>query len=200
MKPAELQRTAREAAHLLNEAITELLIPQHLFELFASLGERGRVSERYIAAIRRVALRGAIISVFRLRETREHFLLFLFTPDELVALGFPDLEQLVHDWSAFEVVRHQYAGHSMARKSTATASGRLLAPARLGDCLGRTGLWDAEAFLRRVRETVVPGVERVRTELLERYPMAKPFIEGGYSAELEKSAEAATVRGDATAT
>jgi hypothetical protein len=194
MTPAELERTACEAAHLLNEAITELLIPQHLFELFTSLSERGRASERYAAAMRRTALRGAIISVYRLRETREHFLRFLFSADELNGLGFPNLEQLVQDWKAFEVVRHQYAGHSTARKSTAISPGRLLAPRKLGDCLGRTGLWDADSFLRRVRQTVVPGVEQVRTRLLERYPTARPYIEGGYASEVQESAEAAIPR------
>lgn len=189
MKPAEAQRAGSEAACLLNEAIRQLLIPQHLFTLFTKLEESKRASERYVSAVRHVAITSAIISLYRLKETRDHFLVSLFSADELDTLGFLRLEQFVGDWKAFEIVRHQYAGHAIAKPAKSGRPGRMLTAGQLGRALRRTSLWDAEAFLLRIREELVPAVERVRDELFRRFPEARRFVEITYPEELNQAAE-----------
>lgn len=189
MKPAEAQRAGSEAACLLNEAIRQLLIPQHLFTLFTKLEDSGRATERYGSAVRHVAIASAIINLYRLKETRDHFLVYLFSADELGRLGFPHLEQFVGNWKPFEIARHQYAGHAIAKRAKSGRPGRVLTAGQIGRALRRTGLWDAEAFLLRIREELVPAVEKVRNEIFRRFPEARRFVEITYPEELNRAAE-----------
>ncbi len=184
------EQVAREAAHLLNEAIRELLIPQHLAELAERGYEGGHLTERYGAALKHLALMSAVMNVCRLKETRDYFLeRWLFSDDGLRGAGFPPVEEFVGDWKSFLIVRNQYAGHVASQKATKTRPGRILSAAALGNALRKTGLWDSEHFLRRVRKELVPGVEKVRNELLRNYPGARRFFELTYPAELKASAE-----------
>lgn len=69
-----ISRTACDAAYLLNEAIRELTIPQHLVTCAKRLEETQRVSETYVASLRRIAMAATVIGVYRVGETRKHFL------------------------------------------------------------------------------------------------------------------------------
>jgi hypothetical protein len=132
-----------------------------------------------------------IVNLYRLKETQDHFLVgWVFTPEELRSLGFPPLEEFIggqEKWNLFEIVRHQYAGHSTSRKATSTQPGRILSASVLGNALRETGLWDFEAFFKRVLAELVPGVERVRDELVRRYPSAEKFVKETYPDELGKT-------------
>lgn len=184
------QQVAWEAAVLLNEAIRELLIPQHLTALFEKLHDEGRVTERYAGAVSHTAMVSAILAIYRLREIRESFLVpWLFSELELSTLGLGPIEHFVGDWSAFVMVRGQYVGHARRRKASRKFPARIPPPRILGEALVKSGLWERQSFLGRVREELVPAVERVRDELFKRYPDAKSFVEVEYPTELQAAAE-----------
>lgn len=184
-----ISQAACDAAHLLNEAIRELTIPQHLVTCADRLKETQRVSETYAAAVRRIAMAATVIGVYRVAETRKHFLTpWLFSDEELQNLGLPDIEHFVRDWGAFETVRSQWAAHAPAKKSTAGRPGRLIDASALGRALERTGVGDEEQFLRRVRDELTPAVERVRDKILEAHAEARDFITTGYPQALQQGA------------
>lgn len=184
------EQVAKDAAHLLNEAIRKLLIPQHLFLLFNNLQEQGTANERYASAVRHAAITVAIIEIFRLKETRNEFLVgWLFSDAKLRELGLPPLEEFVGDWKSFEMVRHQYAAHAIAKRSKRGRPARAMRAKTLGEVLRRSGLLNADEFLLRVKEELVPGVEKVRDEIFRKYPAAREFIEKGYASGLAAGLE-----------
>lgn len=131
----------------------------------------------------------AIVGLYRIHEAREELLVpWLYTDAELRSHGLAPVPEFVGDWKAFETLRSQYAAHATSRRADRGRPGRILPGVVFGRALKRTGLWDADAFLRRTREDLVPAVERVRDALLARFPEARPFVEGGYLAEIERGA------------
>src|SRR5215470_10419005 len=181
LDPEILSRAACDAAVLLTEAIRELTVPQHLVTFAKRLEESRQVTETYAAAVRRIAMATTVIGVYRVGETRKHFLTpWLFSESELQDLGLPGLENFVRDLGAFETVRSQWAAHAQARKSTAQGPGRLIDAAALGRALERTGIGNDEEFLRRVRDDLIPAVERIRDRILQAHPEAQDFITIGY--------------------
>lgn len=184
-----LSRAARDAAVLLTEAIRELTVPQHLVTCAKRLEESRQVTETYAAAVRRIAMAATVIGVYRVGETRKHFLTpWLFSEKELQDLGLPGIEQFVRDLGAFETVRSQWAAHAQAKKSTAQGPGRLVDAAALGRALERTGIGNEDQFLRRVRDDLTPAVERVRDRILQAHPEARDFITTGYPQALQQGA------------
>lgn len=189
-KESGKEQIAYEAAYLLNEAIRELLMPQHLSSLARKWYEGEAISERYAAAMNHLIMMSIIMNLYRLQETRDHFLEgCLFSDNELRRLGFPPVKEFVGDWNSFMIVRGQYTGHVIAKKATKTKPGRILSAVALGQALRKTDLWNSDNFLQRVREELVPGVERVKDELLQRYPDARNFLEFTYPTELKIAAE-----------
>ena len=189
LDPQTIKQAACEAALLLTEAIRELTIPQHLMTCAAQLEETQRVSATYAAAIRRIVMTATVIGVYRVNETRKHFLTpWLFSEDELRQLGLPNIEHFVRDWGAFETVRSQWAAHAQAKKSTALNPGRLIEPSALGRALERTGIGNEDEFLRRVRDELTPAVERVRDKILETHAEARDFITTRYPQALQQGA------------
>ena len=166
-----------EAALLLTEQIRELCAPDQLFRLAGRWEAEHRESSIFCDAVRRTAMVAAVLAIFRLREIKANFLTpWLFTESELVGLGFASPEAFVRDWEAFETIRHQWAGHATSREARGGQPGRMLEATALGRALARTGLSDPDAFLRTVKDALVPGVERTRDELLRRFPEAAEFI------------------------
>ena len=186
---AAVNQTACDAALLLTEAIRELTTPQHLMTCANQLEETKPVSATCAAAVRRIAMAATVIGVYRVGETRKHFLTpWLFSEEELRRLGLPHIEHFVRDLGAFETVRSQWAAHAQARKSTGRSPGRLIDASALGRALERTGIGDEEQFLRRIRDELTPAVERVRDKILEAYPEARDFITTGYPQALQQGA------------
>lgn len=184
-----IDQAADDAALLLTEAIRELTIPQNLMTCVNQLEATQSVSATYAAAVRRIVMTVTVIGVYRVNETRKHFLTpWLFSEDELLQLGLPDIEHFVRDWGAFETVRSQWAAHAQAKKSTALKPGRLIDAWALGRALERTGIGDEEQFLTRVRDELIPAVERVRDKVLEGHPEAREFITTKYPEALQQGA------------
>ena len=172
---------ACEAAYVLNDAVGALLVPKHLAQVATRFFDAGRMTSRYAGSLQRLAMQSAIINVYRVKEVRDHLLVpWLFSDEELRALGLPPIEEFVGDWSAFIAVRGQYAGHVLSRRSSRSRPGRIVAPEALGRALLRAGLWDAESFLRRVERHLISGIERVRDELFTRYPECREFVRRTY--------------------
>ena len=171
LEQATISQAACDAAVLLTEAIRELTIPQHLVTWSKQLEEAHQVSETYAAAVRRIAMAATVIGVYRIGETRKHFFTpWLFSEEELQHLGLPDIEHFVRDLGAFEIVRSQWAAHAQAKKSTARVPGRLVDASALGRALEKTGIGNEEQFLRRVRDDLMPAVERSETGFSKRIP------------------------------
>lgn len=184
-----ISQAACEAAILLTEAIRELTIPQNLVTFAKRLEETRQVTETYAAAVRRIAMAATVIGVYRISETRRHFLTpWLFSETELRDLGLPDIERFVRDAKAFDTIRSQWAAHAQAKKSTARSPGRLIDASALGRALERTGIGDEEQFLKRIRDELTPAVERVRNMILEAHPEAQDFITTGYPQALQQGA------------
>lgn len=184
-----ITRVACDAAVLLTEAIRELTVPQHLMTCAKRLVEARQVSETYAAAVRRIAMGATIIGVYRVGETRKHFLTpWLFSEKALQHLGLPGIKHFVRDLGAFETVRSQWAAHAYAKKSSARRPGRLIDASALGRALERTGIGDEEQFLKRVRDDLTPAVEKVRDKILELHPEARDFVTTGYPQALQQGA------------
>ncbi len=184
-----ISQAACDAALLLTEAIRELTIPQHLMTCAKRLEDAQQASETYAAAVRRIGMTATVIGVYRVAETRQHFLApWLFAEEELRQLGLPDIEHFVRDAGAFETVRSQWAAHAQAKKSTARSPGRLVDASALGRALERTGIGNEEQFLKRVRDELTPAVERVRDKILQGHPEARDFITTGYPQALQQGA------------
>jgi hypothetical protein len=180
---------AHEACFLLNLASRELGSPVKVFEY-----SRGVVNENMslssvrdfmaiicgITGLRYIAFQSVVLAVFRLREIRMHLVAgWLFTEDELKNFGFLPLEDFIGGermWRAFEIVRHQLMGHSIAHKSTKTKPGRMISGTALGKAIRQAGLQSWEGFADRVSKELVPGVLRTRDELAKRYPSARNYI------------------------
>lgn len=181
------ERVAADAAILLNEAVRELTVPQHLAALCDKYDATPQSSERYSAAVRRIAISAVVNGIYRVRETRQHLLCpWLFSDEELSQLGLPDVETFVGDWAAFEVVRSQWAAHAPARRSRGTAPGQLVAGEVLGRAIVRTGLDDEAGFLARVRDDLVPGIENVRNAILQRHPGAREVLTTDYPRRVQQ--------------
>ncbi|TKS57851.1 MAG: hypothetical protein EWM72_03426 [Nitrospira sp.] len=184
--------TANAAYLLLNEFIRELATPRYVFDLSTRWEALSPSPEKVIAAFRHMALASLILNLYRLHETRSHFLVpFLYTESELKTLGLISVEEFIgaDRWKDFEILRHQYAGHATAKKAEGNIGGHILPPKLLGKAIRRTGLSDPAAFLNRIDKQLLPPVERVRNELGERFPAAKDFIKSyalAVEGELEK--------------
>jgi hypothetical protein len=189
LDPETLSRVACDAALLLTEAIRELTIPQHLVTCAKRLEESRQVTETYAAAVRRIAMATTVIGVYRVGETRKHFLTpWLFPESELQDLGLSGLENFIRDVGAFETVRSQWAAHAQAKTSTTQGPGRLIDAEALGRALERTGIGNDEEFLKHVRDNLIPAVERVRDRILQAHPEAQDFITTGYPQALQQGA------------
>ncbi len=190
MQKWELQ-AACEACFLLSEAIRELLAPIQVIELSRTWENIDPVPMKAIAAVSRMAILSVVMNIYRLKETRENFLCgWLFSDKELRALGFPPVEEFIGkvNWKFFENVRNQFAGHPTQHKATQQRPGRILPAAVLGKSLRKTGLWKSENFLQRVQEKLLPGIERVRDKLINKFPKARRFVEETHPLELERAA------------
>ena len=190
---SESQQVACQACYLLNQAIRELSTPKLVIELSKKWLQLDPVPWKAIAAVQNMANTSMVVNIFRLKEAQDHFLVgWLFTEEELRSMGFPPIEEFIggpEKWKSFEVVRNQYAGHATSHKATRSKPGRIISAPVLGMALRQTGLWEMEAFLNRVQEELVPGVERVHNKLLSLYPNAQEFINKTYPKELEIGAK-----------
>ncbi len=183
-----IRQAACEATYLLNEAIRDLVTPQHL-ALSIRVEASQPTSSAAVFAIRKVAMLTTVIGVCRVHEIRKHFLTpWLFSEGELQLLGLQTIEHYIHDWGSFQTVRSQWAAHATAKESTATSPGRLVEASALGRALERTGIGNEEKFLTLVRTELLPAVERVRDKLLETHPQARSFITDEYPQALLKGA------------
>ena len=184
--------TAHEAYLLLNGFVRDLATPRYVFDLSTHWEALSPLPEKVIAAFQHMALASLILNLYRLHETRSHFLVpFLFTESELKKLGLISVEEFIgaDGWKDFEILRHQYAGHATAKKAEGNISGQILSPKRLGEAIRKTGLNEPPGFLNRIENELLPPVERVRNELGERFPAAKEFINSynlAVEGELEK--------------
>ena len=186
---ATKRQVACEAALLLTEAIRELTIPQHLITWINKLEAAQQVSEDCAAAVHRTAMASIVIGVYRVSETRQHFLVpWLFCEDKLLQLGLLSIEHFVRDRAAFQMVRSQWAAHARAKKSTNRQPGRLIDASALGRALEKTGVGDEDRFLKRVRNELIPAVEKVRDNILKIYPEAREFITKTYPDSLRQGA------------
>ncbi len=182
-------RTAHEACFSLNLAIRELATPIQVFEFCHTrlnemaiefMTKRILPSMSELTGLRHIGFQSAVLAVFRLRETHDHLLVgWLFTEQDLRNLGFLPIEEFVggkRKWRALEIVRHQILGHALARKSTKTKPGRIIPAAALGKAMRQAGLSDWQAFADRIRADLIPGAQRVRDELAEKYPNARAYV------------------------
>lgn len=186
-----LLEVACEAGLLLNEAIRELAVLPRMHALTENI-EEGPIDIKYLAAVRHILLMSVVINLYRLKETRDHFLVpWLFSDSDLRKLSFPPVEEFIGNdkWSSFETVRNQYAGHSTKGKPKKAEPGRIVPASRLGRALRDTGLNNLKVFLWRVVEELGPGIENVRAELTRRYPKVEGFIKDTYPLELERAKE-----------
>ena len=58
-----------------------------------------------------------------------------------------------------------------------------------GRALRESGLGDPPAFLARVENEIIPGVERVRAELFTRWPAAEDYVRRIYPERLARAQE-----------
>lgn len=187
MTTDEIRRAACEACLLLNEAVRELVIPHQIHALTEKL-EDGPINIQYLGAVRHTALTSVVIHLWRLHETRKNFLVpWLFTDAELKALGLPTLDEFLGPGKVkfLEIVRHQYAGHPTAKGAKGGVPGEIIAPEVLGYALREIGLTRSAAFLDRVQCEIVPGVEKVRNEIVRRFPEAETYMKETYPIALE---------------
>lgn len=184
----ERSRLAREAALLLNEAIRDLLIPQHLDDLAEKWQAGGHVSERYASSVARAAMMSAVMVLYRLHEIRSDFLLWLFEEADLERLGLPPVETFVGNWGAFMVVRGQFVGHARRKETHGRRPGQVVPAEELGKATKRCGMVAQAEFLLRLREHLVPGVERLRDELFRLYPEARRFVTEIYGNDFKRGA------------
>jgi hypothetical protein len=183
--------TANEAYYLLNEFVRELVTPRYVFDLSARWETLTPLPGKVIDAFRHMALTSLILNLYRLHETRLHFLApFLFTEVELNVLGLRSVEEFIgtDGWKDFVLLRHQYAGHATAKEANGHCSGYILSPKRLGRAIWSTGLGDPVAFFARVERELVPAVEVVRDKLAERFPAVKEYI-AAYALAVEQGLE-----------
>jgi hypothetical protein len=118
-----------------------------------------------------------------LSEAREYLLCpWLFSDDELRAMGFLPLEAFVGRWSSLLIIRNQFAGHMLTRKPDRGRPGRIIPPEVFGRALRDSGLGEAELFLSRVEGQLIPAVERVRAELFRRWPASEEYVRTIYPA------------------
>src|SRR5882724_5260557 len=121
------RRAALEGGYLLNEAIRELIAPARVMELTDQWLRLEPAPLDAIAAVRNMILRGVIVNVYRVQEARAHYLCpWVFSDAELRALGLPDMKDFLGSgaaWKAFELLRHQYAGHATGSRATPTSPG-----------------------------------------------------------------------------
>jgi hypothetical protein len=185
---ATLRRAACEAALLLNEAVRELVIPNQIHQLTERY-EDGKVKIAWLGAMRHTAMQTIIIGLWRVHEARTQFLVpWLFSDEELRDLGVPSMDQFLGGtFKSFELVRHQYVGHATARRAKKGRPGQIIAPDVLGCALHDTGLLESKAFLTRVQNDLVPGIERARQDLVRRYPEAETYLKETYPIALESA-------------
>jgi len=184
---SEKQQAACEACYLLNYAIGDLVALKRLFDSTHMWEQLTPAPLQAIKISRRMLLMNLVIVLYRLKETRQQLLVdWLLSDAELLAMGFPSIDEVVGgkgNWPYFEILRGQYAGHPFAKKNFA-GPGRIVKPRVLGEAQRRTGLFESDNFLKRARG-LVPGIEKVRDELVLRYPEAREFLKK-YNLELER--------------
>jgi hypothetical protein len=182
----EKQQAACEACYLLNYAIGDLIALKRLFDSTHTWEQLTPAPLQAIRTSRRMLLMNLVIVLYRLKETRQQLLVnWLLSDAELLELGLPSIDEVVggtDNWHYFEILRGQYAGHSFAKKNF-KGPGRMVKPRVLGEAQRKTGLLESDNFLKRARG-LVPGIEKVRDELVLRYPEAREFLRK-YNSELE---------------
>ena len=189
--------TACEAAVALNLAVSDLLLPKHIFGLVTGQEEVGRVARWYAIAARRVAMQIVAVNLFRLHEAREQLLCpWLFSDEELRGMAFVPLAEFVGSWPALLTIRHQFAGHMLSRESDRGQPGRILAPEVSGRVWRESGLLEADVFLTRVENELIPAVERVRSELFRRWPATEDYVRRIYPAAFDRGAGLEAGRSD----
>ena len=185
---AERQRAAYHGGYLINEAIRELVVPTRVMELTKPWEAINPVPMAAIVAVRNMVLRSLVVNLHRLHEARENLLCpWVFSDEELSRLGLPKISAFLggsEAWKAFVILRHQYAGHALAREATVTTPGELLPALVLGKAIQATGLSDLPKFLTRTSTELAPGVETVRDEIGRRYPGLRDFIQQ-YAVDME---------------
>lgn len=185
----KLNQIAGDAGLLLNEAIRELVTPKWLIKVTHDWLSRDPVPTKAVASVRHLLAMSLVINVFRLKDTRKYFIKeWLFPDNELRALGFPPVEEFIglQNWSSFEIVRNQYAGHVTINKSNHGKPGKILSPSVLGKAIHKAGLLDIEGFIDRIQDELIPGIEKVRDEIYLRYPEARDYIQK-HAIELENA-------------
>lgn len=191
------RNAACEACVVLNRTMNEVLVPLKVVELSERIFAEttGRIGYDIIKSSKLaeilfsmqehrgmldIALTACVLSVYRLRETRDHLLVdWLFTDDEATALGLPPLQNFMggeKQWASLEIIRHNMAGHSMIRKGTKFRPGKIVPAQVLGTAVRQAGLSDWKAFVARVREELMPGVQKIRNELVKEYPEIKDYM------------------------
>jgi hypothetical protein len=181
-------QTACEAAYLLHEAARQLVSPSLILELLQPWTEEDQPKFLKIAAVRNVCILSFVVNLYRVVEIRQHFLTFLFSQQELERLGFPSHEELLGGSDKLrwlEILRHQYAGHAMARWGGNDRPGRLVSANLLGQAWRELGINDLEALVKRLRD-VAGKLKQFVQHLNQLFPAVEKFINEDYPLELEK--------------
>lgn len=187
---ATRQRTACEAAYLLNEAVRQLISPSLIIDLMKSWMDEEQPNFLRIAAVRNLCILSIIVNLYRVIEVRDHFLLdLLFTKEELQRSGFPSDNELLgaaNNFRWLEILRHQYAAHAMGRRSGNDQPGRLVSAKLLGEAWKEMGINDLEGLVKRLREEVAVKLEAFVQHLNRLFPSVEKFIKEDYPLELER--------------
>ena len=187
----ELQKNFLSRRSILIYLIALLpLFPLMILALFQPPGNEwqdfNNYGKIYAVLYHSFILRTVIVNLYRVQEARDHYLCpWVFSDDGLRALGLPDMEGFLGGalaWKAFELLRHQYAGHATGKGATASSPGRLLPARVLGRAIRDARLHDLPAFRRRIRMELAPALEGLRDEIGRRYPDLRRFIQQ-YAAE-----------------
>jgi len=183
-------RTACEATQLLNEAVRQLIAPSLILDLMKPWMEADQPNFLRIAAVRNFCMLGIVVNLYRVIETRDHFLKdFLFTEEELRNLGFPSIEEFLggpEKMKCLEILRHQFAGHAMGRWAGNDQPGRLIPAKLLGQALRETGILELPEFAKRLVDEIAAKLENFVQELRRLFPAVDKFIKEDYPLELEK--------------
>ncbi len=184
------RQTACEAAYLLNEITRQLWASSLVLELLEPWLRRTPTPFWKIGTVRNMVMTSTIVNLYRLEEARDKLLTgWLLTEEQLRTFGFFSLEEFIGGkgkWKSFVMLRHQYAGHATANKGEGNKPGKIVSAKLLGEALRETGVFELEAFLKRVEEQLLPGAFKTIDELNRLYPEVTQFITEDYPLELEK--------------
>jgi hypothetical protein len=171
------------------DGVRQRLRSGHIHQLTQRLDEGQPLNIKWLSAMRHAAIMSIIIGLWRLHEVRSQFLVpWLFSDKDLTALGVPPMDQFLRgSFKSFKLVRHQYVGHATARKASGERPGSIIRPEALGRAIRDTGLRDSAAFLARVQQELVPGIEKAVQELVRRNPEADTYLRETYPIALQQA-------------